>query len=73
VSDPKVPAPQRGAGSITWAQRVFPVVTAPRPPDDATRKSSFQELVEPNAAGADAVLSAVHAAGVDVEALATTL
>ncbi len=25
----------------------FPVVTDPRPPDDATRKSSFQELVEP--------------------------
>ena len=25
----------------------FPVVTAPRPPDDATRKSSFRELVEP--------------------------
>ncbi len=73
MSDPEGLSTATRRGKHDPCSSGFPFVTAPRPPDDATRKSSFQELVEPNAAGADAVLSAVHTAGVDVEALATTL
>ena len=40
-------SPAQGRGKDCASSPCFPVVTVPRPSDDATRRSSFRELVEP--------------------------
>ncbi len=40
-------SPTKGCGTYSASPTGFPVVTAARPPDDASRKSSFRALVEP--------------------------
>ena len=40
-------SPTKGCGKDSASPTGFPIVTAARPPDDASRRSSFRALVEP--------------------------